>query len=108
MFIATWFPTVLIKILKTDKNLVKKLKIDFLLNLWLFLHNFWARNARKPIKASKDLDYSLVSTKNLSQNFCSSSCGLGPDDLGQKGLNLSHYPNCDIINKKYKTQNFQN
>jgi len=35
--------------------------MDFLL---LLSHTFWTRNARKLIKGSKDLDYSLVSNKN--------------------------------------------
>jgi len=59
-------------------------------NLWIFVHNFWTRNARKPIDGLKDLDYNLVSTKILSQKISSCGWGPGPDGLGQKGLNLPH------------------
>jgi len=41
----------------------------FLPKFCLFVHNFRTRNARKPIKDLKDSDYSLVTTKNLSQKF---------------------------------------
>ena len=32
-------------------------------------HNFWTRNAKKPIKDSEDSVYSRVSTKNLRQKL---------------------------------------
>jgi len=32
----------------------------------------------------------------------------GPDDLGQKDLNLPYYPTCDITHNKPATKNFQN
>jgi len=39
---------------------------------FLFLgRNFQTRNARKLVKGSKNSDYSLVSSKNLSQKFTS-------------------------------------
>ena len=38
--------------------------------MFILDHNFWTRNARKLIKVSKDADFSLVSNKNLSKNFC--------------------------------------
>jgi len=37
-----------------------------LINLWYFGYNFETRNARKSIEPSKDLYYSLVSSKNSS------------------------------------------
>jgi len=39
---------------------------------------------------SKDSDFSLVSTANLSQTIPSNSWGPGHDELGQKCLNLPH------------------
>jgi len=33
--------------------------------------------------------------------------GPGPDDLGQKGLNLPHYPTYDVTHKRPETQNLQ-
>jgi len=62
-------------------------------------HNFQTKNAGKPIKSSEDSDYSLVSNKNLSQKIISCGWGPGPDDLGQKCLNLPH-----IWKKKTKKQ----
>jgi len=51
----------------------------------LFLgHNFRTRNAIKPMKWSKDSDYSLVCIKNLSQKF-----PLAVGSLGQNGLKLT-------------------
>jgi len=48
--------------------------------------NFLTRNPRKSSKVSKDLDFSLVFNENLSEMLPSSSLGLGPDEVGQKGL----------------------
>jgi len=45
--------------------------------VWLFGHNFSTRNARKPIKGSKDLDYSPVS-KKMSWKVPSCSWCQGP------------------------------
>ena len=53
-------------------------------------HNFWTRNAKKPIKDSEDSVYSRVSTKNLRQKIGSCGWGPGPDNLGQNYLNLIH------------------
>jgi len=47
-------------------------------------HNFWTRNARKLIKGSKDLDFSLVSNENFSEILLSSGLGLRPNEVGQK------------------------
>jgi len=58
--------------------------------LSIFGHNFRNRNARWPIKGSKDLYCSLVSIKNLSQKIGSLRWCSGPGNLGQKGLNLPH------------------
>ena len=52
-------------VLKISRKLLKYL---FTQNCFLG-HNFWTRNARNPIKGSKDSDCSLVSTKNLRQNW---------------------------------------
>jgi len=42
------------------------------------------------MKDSKDSDFSLISTENLSQKVPSSSWGPGLDNLDQKDLNLPH------------------
>jgi len=51
-------------------------------------HNFGSRNAKKPIKSSKDWDDSLFSKKILSQKLLA-GLGSGEDDLGQKRVTLS-------------------
>jgi len=38
------------------------------------------------MKVSKDSDFSLVSNKNFRELLPSSRLGLGPDEVGQKGL----------------------
>jgi len=53
------------------------------------------------IKVSKDLDFSLVSNKSLSEILPSSSLGLGTNEVGQKGLKNSTY---DVTHKKLQTQ----
>jgi len=68
---------------------------SFYPNLVFFGHNVWTRNLRKSSKGSKDLDFSLVSTNNLSTTLSPYSWGPGPDNLGQKGSELSrlwHHP----------------
>jgi len=40
-----------------------------LINLLFLGHNLWTRNVRKPIKDSKDSDYSLVFSKSLSKKI---------------------------------------
>jgi len=57
-----------------------------LVTLFILDHNFWTRNPRRSSKVSKELDFNLVSNKNLSEILPSSSLGLGPDEVGQKGL----------------------
>jgi len=61
--------------------------------LWYFVekpricflsHNFGTKNVRKPIKGSKDSDYSLVSKQNLSQKTGLLGWSPGPGNLGQK------------------------
>jgi len=42
------------------------------------------------MKSSKDLDFSLVCTKNFSEILPLYSWGSGPDNLGRKGLNSPH------------------
>jgi len=44
----------------------------------------------KLIKEPKHSDCSLVSNKNLSEMLPSSGMGLGPDEVGQKGLKQLH------------------
>jgi len=66
----------------------QKLKIDQLTNLWLFGHNVSTTYARKPINGLKHSGKSLDSTKGLIQIIDSCSWDPGPDDLGEKGLNL--------------------
>jgi len=51
-------------------------KFGKITNFMFFGHNFCTRNSRKPIKGSKDLDFSLVSTKNLSE-MLPSNTGVG-------------------------------
>jgi len=43
--------------------------IDFLPKFGFLSHNFGSRNAIKPNKGSKDLNYSLISNKMLSQKI---------------------------------------
>ena len=58
------------------------LNLLFLSKFCCLGHNVCARNARKPIKGSKDLDYSLLTNIYFdSQNIGSCSWGPGPDDL---------------------------
>jgi len=56
-----------------------------------------------PSKAQKNLDYSLVSTKKLSQKIPSSSWHPGPVNFDKNGLNLLTY---DVTHKKTEIQNF--
>jgi len=44
----------------------------------------------KSSKVSKDLDFSLVCNKNLSEILPSSSLSPGPDEVSQKSLKLFH------------------
>jgi len=41
--------------------------------------NFWTQNPNKSSKVSKDLDFSLVSHKNLNKILLSGGLGPGPD-----------------------------
>ena len=58
------------------------------ITLFIRDHNFWTRNPSKSIKVSKDLDFSLVSSKNLSKILPSSGLGLEPDKVGHEGLRV--------------------
>ena len=58
--------------------------------LWHFGHNFWTRNTRKLFKGSKEWDFSLVCTKNVSEILVLCGWDPGPDNLGQKCLNIPH------------------
>jgi len=53
-----------------------------------FRRNFGSRYARKPIKDSKDADYSLVYKQILIQKIGSLGWLPGPGILGQKGENM--------------------
>jgi len=44
----------------------------------------------KSSKVSKDSDFDLFSNKNVNKILPSSSLGLGPDEVGQKGLKQLH------------------
>ena len=75
---------------------------SYLLVTFLFLpkfgflsHNCGSRNARKPIKPSKDSEYSLVSPNKFELKNGTLGWSQGPDKLGQKGENLPqlwHHP----------------
>jgi len=54
-----------------------------------FGHNFCTTNARWPIKGYRDADFRLVFFLKKETKIGSRSWGPGPDDVGQKGLNLS-------------------
>jgi len=70
----------------------------------LFLgHNFLTTNARKPIKGSKNPIFSLLSIKNMSQKIPSCSWCPESGNLGQKGVNLTHWWHRP---QKNKIQNF--
>jgi len=62
---------------------------SFMQKKWLFGHNFWTRNARWPIKVSKDSYlYNLVSTKNLSQKIGAWCWNSETSDHGQQCVNI--------------------
>jgi len=48
--------------------------------------NSGAESSRELFKGSKDLDFNLVTTENLSEIFSSCSWGPGPGNLSQNGL----------------------
>ena len=76
------------------------LPVLFVFFKFVFLsHNFRSKNAKKLIKGSNDLNYSLVSSKTLSQKIGSSLWSPGPYDLGQNAWTYPHY---DVIHKKTK------
>ena len=54
-----------------------------LINIWLFCHNFWARNVGKSIKPSKDSYCSLESNEILSHEISSFGQLPGYDDIIQ-------------------------
>jgi len=71
-----------------------------------FLHNFWTRNARKPIKPLKNSYYNLVSNKILSEKIGAWRWHLGPANLIQICTNLLSLW-CHQQNNKYlKLPNF--
>jgi len=60
------------------------------------------QNARKPIKGSKNLDFSLVFNKNLSKTLPSCGWSLGPNTFGQTGAET--YLTHGVRHKKPETQ----
>jgi len=52
-----------------NKDFLSRFTGIFLINIRLFCHYFWTRNATKSIKPSKDSHYSLESNKTLSHEI---------------------------------------
>jgi len=71
------------------KKLLNYLIIGLIINFVVF-RSFWTRNSSKSSKVSIGSGFSLVSNKNLSEILPSSSLGLRPDEVGQKGLKQLH------------------
>ena len=88
---------------------LKKLKAVRLYNHLIYLQFYIItcelENRSKSSKVSIDSDFSLVSTKKLSEILPSSGLSLGPDEVGQKDQNCSTY---DVTHKNSKTQNQNN
>jgi len=76
------------KLWPKNNKLINYYLLQALINYLLFLsHNFLTRNLSKSSKVSKDLDFSLVSNKNLvSKTLQSSGLGPGLNEVGLKGL----------------------
>jgi len=72
-------------------------------NFCFFIHNFGYAYARKPVKGSKDVDFCLVSKKNLSQKNGSMGWGLGPGKSGQKNAKALPLVTFPPANAKPKT-----
>jgi len=53
-------------------------------------HKFWNWNLSKSSKVSEDLNFHLVSNKNLSEILPSSDLGPGPDEVDQSCLKVLH------------------
>ena len=69
--------------------LVQKLwsKINKLINYLIY---FWTRNPSRSSKVSKDLDCSIVSSKNFSEILPPNDWRPGPGKVGQSGLKFLH------------------
>jgi len=63
--------------------LVSFVGVEILTTFWFLIHNFGFRYARKPIKGSKDSDYSLVTKTNLSEKIGQLVWRLGPGKGGK-------------------------
>jgi len=63
--------------------------VEIFTNFWCFVHDFGYRYARKSFKGSKDVDFSLVSKKILSQKNDPMGRGPGPAKSGQKKAKTS-------------------
>jgi len=74
-------------------------------NFWCFVHNFGYRYARKSFKGSKDADFGLVSTNNLSQKNGPMGWGPGPAKSGHKKQKHPHLQRSSqrTPNRKRKT-----
>jgi len=77
-----------------------------LTTVWFLWDNFGSRNARKPIKGSKDSDGSLVLTKNLNEKIGSFDWRPGPRKLGKKTRKHPHLWRPPPENPKPKTKKF--
>jgi len=73
-------------------------------NFCFFIHNFGYRYARKPFKGSEDVDFCLVSEKNLSQK--NGSIGWGPGKGGQKNAKTPPLVTFSPANTKLNTKKF--
>jgi len=84
--------------------LLVKIYFVFFAKFLNFSHNFWTRNAKCPIKGSKDSNYRLVSTKSISQKIALVIGGEGPITLAKM-----HKPTPIMISptKKAKSKTFK-
>ena len=71
--------------------LVQKLWSNINNNFTNLHHNFWTRNPSRSSKISKDLDCSLVSSKNFSEILPPTGWRPGPGKVGQVGLKVLHF-----------------
>jgi len=76
--------------------------VDIFTNFSFLARDFGSRHARKPFKASKDADYSLVS-KEIDPKNGSLVWRPGPGEVCQKVAKI--YRHCDVKRRKPHTQN---
>ena len=75
-------------------------------NFWCFVHNYRYRYVRKSFKGSKDVDFSLVSKKILSQKNVPMGWGSGPAKGGHKNAKTPPFVAVPPENTKPKTKKF--